>query len=120
MVWPPDPSQTSGWASQPYPNFWVGFPTHPKPSGGHPGPARTSGWVSHPHSQESHLQVQKGREALLEVREWFGGPFGGPGGVGRPTQWFERGREAYPRVWEGVGRSTQRCEWGRKAKPEVQ
>ena len=48
-----------------------------------------------------------GREALPDVREWSGGPFGCPGGspecpevVGRPSRISGSGREALPDVWE--------------------
>ena len=47
-----------------------------------------------------------GREAHPEVREESGGPPGGPGGIGRTTRWFERGREALLR--SGWGRDAHR------------
>ena len=41
-----------------------------------------------------------GREALTDVLEWSGGPFGCPGEVERPFQMSRRGRKALPDVRE--------------------
>ena len=43
---PPDPSQTSGWASRPLRDVRVGLPTPLGPLGMTPDPSQTSGWAS--------------------------------------------------------------------------
>ena len=75
-----------------------------------------------------------GREPFPKVREWSGGPPGGPRVVGRPSQRFGRpswrsgnGQEALPvvREWSGaplggpgvVGRPSRRSRSGREALP---
>ena len=45
----------------------------------------------------------RGREALLDVREWSEGLPGCPGVVGRRSQMSLSGREALPDVWERSG-----------------
>ena len=49
---------------------------------------------------EAHLDV---RAALLDVREWSGGPSGCLGVVGRPSWKFGSGREALSNVREWLG-----------------
>ena len=43
----------------------------------------------------------RGREDLLDVREWSGSPPGSPGVVGRTSRMSKSGREALPEVREG-------------------
>ena len=42
----------------------------------------------------------RGQKALLDVREWSGGPCKCPEEVGRPSWMFGSGREALPDVWQ--------------------
>ena len=65
-----------------------------------------SGWEALPDIREAlrslgvvemlFRMIRSGREALLDVREWSGGPPGCPGVVGRPSRMTESGREALP------------------------
>ena len=43
-----------------------------------------------------------GLEALMDVREWSGGPHGCPGVVGRPSQMSGNSRESLQEVWEAL------------------
>ena len=63
-----------------------------------------------------------GREIHPEVREWSGGPPGGPEGVGSTFRRPGSVREALPevRIWSGVVRTPfQRTGSGREALPKV-
>ena len=60
-----------------------------------------------------------GREQLPVFREGLGGLLGGPGGVGRSSQWSGRGREDLSYVRKGFVRPSQWSERGRKDLPDV-
>ena len=49
-----------------------------------------------------------GRESLLNVRVWSGGPPGCLGEVGRPSRMSGSSQEALPNVWESLSNV---CEW---------
>ena len=51
--------------------------------------------------------IGRGREALLDVREWLIGPPGSPGVVRRPFLMCMSGREALPNVREWSGGSPE-------------
>ena len=60
-----------------------------------------------------------GREAILDVREWSGGPPGGPEEVGRPSRMFGCGWEAFPVVQEWLGGPPGCPGSGQDALPDV-
>ena len=59
------------------------------------------------------------REALPDVREWSGGPPGGPGVVVRPFRRSGSGREALLNDREWVGMPSQMSGSGREALPDA-
>ena len=52
-------------------------------------------------------RVEMGRQALMEVWEWLGGPPGGSGSIGRPIRRDVRGREDLSKGLEGLVGSSE-------------
>ena len=60
-----------------------------------------------------------GRETLLDVREWSGGPPECPGVVGRPSRKSRIGREALRHIREFSVSPPRMSESGQEAIPDV-